>query len=535
MILLLACAPVVEDFCADGSRWYPDADGDGYGDTTREPIVITCPRRDPKGRARWPDCMDYTYGEDCGAAYRDCDDTDAAIHPLATEVWYDGVDQDCDGRSDYDADRDYEDDASHGGADCEDMDSTISPEAPERCDGDDDDCDGAIDGPPCGTLAGRDDARVLTSETTWEAFTLDNVGDTDGDGADELLYSTFRLGTFVLSTFDTGSVHTAASAALQGDGTVVGGPAGDLDGDGLADLWAHELTGELTPTFILPGPLQGTHTMADEAWVLGAWRATAAGDLNGDGADDLVAETCVVFGPVERGTTVTSTCGGTVPELPVAAGDLDGDGMADLVIVGDPGYSEPVSVLHGPFDADRALDTAAGTWQRETEGWTLYDWSVVALGDVDGDGLDDLAIGDHGFEIEEERPFAIGSAYVVRGPADGVHTLADAWARVRGDPTGDTFGTSLAGPGDLDGDDRADLVVSGGDREVIDYGGSAWVITGLASGTWTAGTRAVRWSGAHRLGEDLAAGDLDGDGAREVALSVTTYDADGGDALWIVR
>ena len=147
MILLLACAPVVEDFCADGSRWYPDADGDGYGDTTREPIVITCPRRDPKGRARVPDCMDYTYGEDCGAAYRDCDDTDAAIHPLATEVWYDGVDQDCDGASDYDADRDYADDASHGGADCDDMDSTISPEAPERCDGDDDDCDGRADRP----------------------------------------------------------------------------------------------------------------------------------------------------------------------------------------------------------------------------------------------------------------------------------------------------------------------------------------------------------------------------------------------------
>jgi hypothetical protein len=39
----------------------------------------------------------------------DCDDTNASVHPGAADTWYDGVDSDCDGASDYDADRDGHD------------------------------------------------------------------------------------------------------------------------------------------------------------------------------------------------------------------------------------------------------------------------------------------------------------------------------------------------------------------------------------------------------------------------------------------
>ncbi len=49
----------------------------------------------------------------------DCDDGDAAISTAATETWYDGVDQDCDGASDFDADGDGEDADRFGGTDCD--------------------------------------------------------------------------------------------------------------------------------------------------------------------------------------------------------------------------------------------------------------------------------------------------------------------------------------------------------------------------------------------------------------------------------
>jgi formylglycine-generating enzyme required for sulfatase activity len=52
----------------------------------------------------------------------DCDDTDAAIHPLATDTPYDGIDQDCSGRDKTDLDNDGYDDRAYGGTDCDDGD-----------------------------------------------------------------------------------------------------------------------------------------------------------------------------------------------------------------------------------------------------------------------------------------------------------------------------------------------------------------------------------------------------------------------------
>ncbi len=76
----------------------------------------------------------------------DCDDDDPSVYPGATELWYDGVDQDCDGGSDYDADADGHDSDLHGGGDCDDAVTAVNPDAAELWyDGVDQDCDGGSD------------------------------------------------------------------------------------------------------------------------------------------------------------------------------------------------------------------------------------------------------------------------------------------------------------------------------------------------------------------------------------------------------
>ena len=57
----------------------------------------------------------------------DCDDAGAEAYPRAADTWYDGVDSDCAGDSDHDADGDGYGSDEHGGTDCDDTDASVTP------------------------------------------------------------------------------------------------------------------------------------------------------------------------------------------------------------------------------------------------------------------------------------------------------------------------------------------------------------------------------------------------------------------------
>ena len=95
-----------EDTALDAMTLYADDDADGYGDAAD--TVMSCVSLSGY-------LTDAT----------DCDDTDSAINPDELEAWYDGIDADCDGLSDYDADLDGDDALDYGGGDCDDEDASV--------------------------------------------------------------------------------------------------------------------------------------------------------------------------------------------------------------------------------------------------------------------------------------------------------------------------------------------------------------------------------------------------------------------------
>ncbi|MCB9745509.1 MAG: putative metal-binding motif-containing protein [Alphaproteobacteria bacterium] len=185
-----------------GATWYADSDSDGFGDAASSLAACDQPSGylsddtdcDDSDSGSYPGATEIAYDgidQDCdgsdlcdvdgdgqaaeACAGDDCDDEDPDIYLGATEVFYDGVDQDCLYDSDYDADGDGYDSASYGGDDCDDANDTVYPGAPELIDGLDNDCDGVVQDDD-------DDGDGLSNGEEADLGTDPNDADSDDDG-----------------------------------------------------------------------------------------------------------------------------------------------------------------------------------------------------------------------------------------------------------------------------------------------------------------------------------------------------------------
>ncbi|MFG3157593.1 VCBS repeat-containing protein [Streptomyces sp. NPDC048219] len=371
----------------------------------------------------------------------------------------------------------------------------------------------------------QDDPGIPGKNRDEAFFGTDVVArDLDGDGYTDLAASVFDWKPSVIIVWGsedglsratrvpgTDRSHVAWDNDPILDEQLVGG---DFDGDGHADL----VFGLGSDKGLLVGPFGRDGAPAGTGRVPAPRRPAPdvenavygdllAGDLDGDGADDLVSFHAADPDPEapwgEQRRPVSYLHGGrdgfTQPEdtrLPDAGegavGDVDGDGCDDLVLSprgGDASRSS-VTVVYGSEAGPGRRTTTVDRATPGVPGEEPQDENAVFValdtGDVDGDGYEDVVAGAPRWDVYGE-PGPEQVLFLAGGP-DG---LSGEGARLfDGDdlgaaPGGDADFGGAVGLTDLDGDGRADLVVTAPGSDTVD--GVAYLLRGTADGPSTEG------------------------------------------------
>ncbi|HZL99043.1 MAG TPA: VCBS repeat-containing protein [Planctomycetota bacterium] len=341
-------------------------------------------------------------------------------------------------------------------------------------------------------------------------------GDLDGDGAHDVVVKGFEVSTARVYAFSSASLRPLWQLGGLPSGSLAA--VGDLDGDARTDLVAAKQGGVgLGSAVVLSGA---------DGDILGAFAGSsplalgsiaAPGDLDGDGSPELVVgvNTHPFFSPgvLEHAEILSLPDGGlqsTISNLAgqmnlgldvTLAGDLDGDGLSDAATIGNAHVAafsrasgEALFVTKLPVVPFPTSDGMAS--------------SITAPGDLSGDGVPDLVIGD-GNEINVTK----GRVFVVSGASGALLT------QIEGAFDGENLGQTVAATDDFDGDGVRDVWVTvsllpvggqSGAGEVRLYSGATWSVLMTLHG-------AVQSNG--NFGRSLSVGgDIDLDGVLDVAV-----------------
>ncbi|MGI5376965.1 VCBS repeat-containing protein [Streptomyces sp. CA-251387] len=381
--------------------------------------------------------------------------------------------------------------------------------------------------------------------------------DFNGDGYDDLAVGS--PGEDVGSDVDGGglAILWGSASGITGKGVTVADPAptshdrwgrtlaaGDFDGDGKADL---AVGSSAVTVHVFKGGFNSSGTAGGRYTVKppimggtgGGPMNLTAGNINGGPETDLVVdgfETETGYGwnrnyfiPGSASGLQGSQATALKPGVITAVGDIDKDGYGDIVsgaywnattedgtTVPDSSNGGKVWVTYGS-DGGPQTSSATGITQNTgnvpgtSEGNDYFGYELD-LGDVNGDGFLDLAIGVAGENIGSAVD--TGAVTILYGTADGLNTasgaqsFAQSTAGVPGeDESGDRLGMDVK-LDDVTGDGKADLVAGSGENDgngaVLYLPSDGTKITTTGARTISPSTSGVSTTGAPYFGSNFA-------------------------------
>ena len=359
-----------------------------------------------------------------------------------------------------------------------------------------------------------------------------------------------------------------ADVMISGIGTDVDfgwqvAPAGDVNGDGFTDLIVGDPSNSTVAQFagrayLFLGPLtsdidtsEAVATISAEAFGdnLG-FSVASAGDVNGDGFDDILigarsnddngiqsGRVYLFYGPVSGSLSATTADaiieGAAFDEIGRAVaplGDVNGDGFDDIVVGSDiagGGSRGEIFIFNGPLSGTRSVASADATITGSFDNES-FGASIASAGDINGDGVNDIIFGAPRFPLNGA---GTGRAYLFFGPVSGSLIATQANAIIFGEAVNDDFGVSVAGGKDINGDGVPDVIV-GADQLFANVGaGKAYVFYGPLSGNIQAANAGAILTG--EVDRDLfgtsvtSVGDFNGDGISDVTVGAPDNGAGG--------
>lgn len=306
-------------------------------------------------------------------------------------------------------------------------------------------------------------------------------------------------------------------------------------------------------------------------------------DLNGDGVADLAVGTpgdddggadrgavWILFlnadGTVRLRQKISATAGGFSGQLEngdqfgsavANIGDINGDGINDLAVgvaFDDDGGTDRGAVwilflnADGTVNGHQKISSSEGNLSASLDGFDYFGSSVDTIGDLDGNGVNDLAVGARG---DDDGGTDRGAVWILfmnsNGTVSTEQKISDTEGKFDGVlSNGDQFGNALANLGDMNGDGVDDLGIGAyGSNDGGVNRGAIWILFMRSSGevisesriSDTAGNFSGLLTDSSQFGSAVAGlGDLDGDGNRDIVTGVN-LDDDGGTnngATWVL-